>query len=111
MRTLTTRCGRWRHAALAVGAALVLAGCQSTGSLPGGTRMVNGLEMAPPPAGATGTAPASTEGLVTYKVYSTTETLCERACKAEARCVTHGFNPVSTINGYVAGQCQFYGRS
>jgi len=102
----------FRVSAILVGAAM-LAGCQGAGtsSLPGGTRTVNGLEMSPPPAGATGTAPASTEGLASYKVYSTTESLCERTCRSEARCVTHAFSPVSTINGYVAGQCQLYGRS
>ncbi|NND49221.1 MAG: hypothetical protein HKN60_03100 [Rhizobiales bacterium] len=93
-------------------AAAILAGCQGSGSgLPGGSRTVNGLEMAPPPEGATGTGPVSTEGLNSYKVYSTTESLCERACKSEAQCVTHAFSPLSTINGYVAGQCQLYNRS
>ena len=111
MRALIHERGRRHSAALGLVAALALAGCQSTGTLPGGAQTVNGLEMAPPPAGATGTTPASTEGLTTYKVYNTTEALCERACQAEARCVTHGFSPLSTINGYVAGQCQFYGRS
>jgi hypothetical protein len=97
--------------AVVVLAAMALAGCQGSGTLPGGSRMVNGLEMAPPPAGATGTGPVTTEGLTSYKVYSTTESLCQRTCEAEARCVTHAFSPVSTINGYVAGQCQLYGRS
>ena len=100
-----------RVAAILVATA-ILGGCQGAGSgLPGGTRTVNGLEMAPPPEGATGTGPVSTEGLNSYKVYSTTESLCARACKSESQCVTHGFSPLSTINGYVAGQCQLYSRS
>ncbi len=99
-----------RFAAIVVAAA-ILASCQSGSGLPGGARTVNGLEMAPPPEGATGTGPVSTEGLSSYKVYSTTESLCERACKGESRCVTHAFDSLSTINGYVAGQCQLYSRS
>ena len=101
-------------AAAVFAAAMLLAGCQAgmapSGGLPS-AGAPGGLQVAPAPASARGSAPASTAGLATYKVYNTTETLCERACKAEARCVTHAFSPLSTINGYVAGQCQFYGRS
>jgi hypothetical protein len=65
----------------------------------------------PPPAGATRTNPVLTEGLSSYKVYSTTKSLCADACELEESCVTHSFEPISTINGYVAGQCEFFGQS
>jgi len=96
---------------------LFLAGCQagmgssgSSGTLPGASAP-GGLVMSPAPRSATGTAPASTEGLKAYKVYNTTEQLCERTCASEAQCVNHSFSPLSTINGYIAGQCQLYSRS
>ena len=103
-----TRSTRFAIVTLAVCATV---GCQSSSQLPGGTQVVNGLEMAPAPSGATGTGPVTTDGLTSYKVYSTTESLCQRTCASEARCVTHSFSPLSTINGYVAGQCQLYGKS
>ena len=108
--------GNWRRVGMLsvfVSATLV-AGCQagmgSSGGLPGASAP-GGLAISPAPRSATGTAPASTAGLQSYKVYSTTEELCRKTCSAEARCVTHSFSPLSTINGYIAGQCQLYGRS
>lgn len=103
-----------RRVAVVIASATLLAGCQAgmgpSGGLPGASAS-GGMVTAPAPRSATGTAPASTAGLKSYKVYNTTEQLCQRTCSAESRCVTHSFSPLSTINGYVAGQCQLYGRS
>jgi hypothetical protein len=105
------------------GVGLLLAGCQA-GMAPGGgmggmggatlTDQGSGVPIAgtgPVPNAKAVPPPAANSGLTSYKVYNTTEQLCNRTCKAEARCVRHAFQPVSEINGYIAGQCQLYGRS
>jgi hypothetical protein len=106
--------GRRFITAAICGAGLLLAACQAgmppgAGGAPTGTGQ---LATAPPPPNAKSVPPPSpTSGLSSYKVYNTTEKLCDRTCKAEARCVRHSFEPISEINGYIAGQCQLYARS
>jgi len=97
------------------GAVLLVAGCQAgmgpgpgTGAVAGGGQIV---ATPLPPNAKTVPPPGANSGLTSYKVYNTTEQLCDRTCKAEARCVRHSFQPISEINGYIAGQCQLYGRS
>lgn len=114
--------------ALAVGAGLMLAGCQG-GAASGGGESI--FAAAPPstartaaatpqkpaapaptqaPTAAPATRTAALNGLKSYKVYNTTESLCAQTCRSESRCVSHTFTPIQKINGYVAGQCQFFGR-
>jgi len=108
---------------LVIGVGLFVAGCQGVASTGGG-----GVTPAPaattagsPPQATTRTttttraiaqsaAPKAPAGLKAYKNYSTTENLCAQTCKSEARCVSQTFKPIQEINGYIAGQCQFYGR-
>lgn len=112
---------------LVVGIGLIVASCQGTASTGGGpvasepaatssTTAAKPAATAKPSASrsvASNTAakkPANTAGLKPYKNYSTTENLCVQTCKSEARCVTQTFKPIQEINGYIAGQCEFYGR-
>jgi len=53
---------------------------------------------------------ASFAGLKLYKVYNTTENLCTKTCRGDARCVKESFTPVRKMGKYIAGQCQLYGR-
>lgn len=108
--------------ALLVAAALALAGCQGGAATGGGPVATSAPSSAPasassgttqrpaPRAAAPSTQVAATDGLKSYKVYSTTESLCQQTCRSESRCVTQTFSPIQTINGYVAGQCQLFGR-
>lgn len=112
---------------LVVGIGLIVAGCQGTASTGGGPvasapEATSSTTPAKPAASASKPSsrtiasnaavkkPANTAGLKPYKNYSTTENLCAQTCKSEARCVTQTFKPIQEINGYIAGQCQFFGR-
>lgn len=106
---------------LAVAASLALAGCQGGGM----AGAAGGPMIAATPTTSTSSATTantwsaraatnapkqtSTRGLKSYKVYNTTESLCAQTCKSEGRCKSHKFSPIQKINGYVAGQCQFFG--
>lgn len=102
---------------LAIGAGLILAGCQAGGGAGAGAggptassshSASSTTARTAAPKAATKTA--SMNGLKSYKVYNTTESLCAQTCRSESRCVNHKFTPIQKINGYVAGQCQFFGR-
>lgn len=108
---------------LIIGAGLVLAACQGGASSGGGGPVVSAPSASsassassPTPTGSlasrasTTKAPPAPAGLKAYKNYSTTESLCAQTCKSEKRCVSQTFKPIQEINGYIAGQCQFYGR-
>lgn len=102
--------------AVIAGAALMVAACQTGPGGPGGpggsVPVGTAASLPPPPSPSAVTTPraAAAAGLSVYKVYNTTENLCARTCSAEARCQQHSFQPLSTINGYVAGQCQLMGK-
>ena len=101
---------------LAIGASLILAGCQGGAPSGAGGPAISAPSSSSQTSARTRsatTAPKKTatmNGLKSYKVYNTTESLCAQTCRSESRCVTHKFSPIQTINGYVAGQCQFFTR-
>ncbi len=106
---------------LVVGVGLIVAGCQGVASTGGGVTPAPSATAGSSPQASTRTststrtitqaaAPKAPAGLKSYKNYSTTENLCAQTCKSEARCVSQTFKPIQEINGYIAGQCQFYGR-
>ncbi len=109
---------------LVIGAGLILAGCQGVAST-GGSGAVTAGPAASSSTSSTAASssrassgtiairsrkPKAPAGLKPYKNYSTTENLCAQTCKSEARCEAQTFQPIQEINGYIAGQCQFYGR-
>jgi len=107
---------------LVVGIGLIVAGCQGVASTGGGgTSAPAATTASSPPQASTRTStstravaqtatPRAPAGLKEYKTYSTTENLCAQTCKSEARCESQTFKPLQEINGYIAGQCRFYGR-
>ncbi|VAW11828.1 hypothetical protein MNBD_ALPHA09-1601 [hydrothermal vent metagenome] len=109
---------------LVIGAGLVLAGCQGVASTGGSGAVATAPSASSTTSSSTasssrtsssrvairGTTPKAPAGLKPYKNYSTTENLCAQTCKSEARCEAQTFKPIQEINGYIAGQCQFYGR-